>query len=84
MTNRNSQATPEANISETQDGRALCSVKTAAKAWDCPTSSVYDWIARGYIPTVKLGRAVRIPAHVVQAVCESGFEALDLPGGTAA
>lgn len=65
-------------------GRELCSVKTAAKAWDCPPSSVYDWIARGYIPTVKLGRAVRIPAHVVQTVCESGFEALDLPGGTAA
>jgi excisionase family DNA binding protein len=43
-----------------------------AAAFGCTRQHVQNLIARGELPSIKLGRLRRIPAHVVDALLEGG------------
>ncbi len=55
-------------LSEIEAMPALLTVEQAAAILQIPVSTVYDLGARGKIPRVKLGKAVRIPkARLLEA-----------------
>ena len=45
---------------------SLLRVSRVAKLVDCSRTTVYEWVAAGAIPHVKLGNAIRIPAADLQ------------------
>lgn len=50
----------------------LFSIAEAAARWSVSSRSVWRWISAGEIKTVRLGRAVRIPASEVERIAREG------------
>ncbi len=44
----------------------LLRVSRVAKLVDCSRTTVYEWVAAGVLPHVKLGASIRIPAADLQ------------------
>jgi excisionase family DNA binding protein len=52
----------------------LITVKVAADALQVSKWTLYQWIAAGYVPHVRLGaKAVRIRANDLEEIMENGF-----------
>lgn len=60
----------------------LLRVSRVAKLVDCSRTTVYEWVAAGAIPHVKLGNTIRIPAADLQRwIDERKRRGHQAPGG---
>lgn len=50
--------------------KKLYRVREVAEAWGLSRSKVFQMVASGEIESIRIGRSVRIPARVVEAVAD--------------
>ncbi len=68
---RESQATSTGTTD--RGGGALLSVNAAAAELSVNKFTIYKWIARGRLPSVKLGRAVRVRRRDLEALIDANL-----------
>ena len=53
-----------------ENAKLLLSVREAAQLLDCGTGMVYNLVAEGVLPYVKLGRLIKLPRRGLEAWVE--------------
>jgi excisionase family DNA binding protein len=59
--------------------RRLYRVREVAESWGLSKSKIHQMISDGQIPSVRIGRSVRIPARVVEAYLNQAESQVENP-----
>lgn len=59
----------------------VLTVEEAGEVLRCSRGSMYEAVRRGDVPSVKVGRSIRVPRHALEAML--GLTNDDAPGGQA-
>ena len=57
----------------TRDGRLVLSVTEAAGLLGISRGLAYELVARGELPSLRLGRRIVVPRRALEALLEAGF-----------
>jgi excisionase family DNA binding protein len=75
-----SYLTQEVHVSESNEQAAVLTVEEAAQLLRISRGSAYEAVRAGTIPSVRVGRSLRVPRHALEKMLSPGSEA---PGSEA-